>query len=112
MIFIPDRPQSSKALKFEASIRRLISNAMHKAMPELYARAQISHLQVSKCHRYVDLYMTCNDAVLIGELQRRSWQLKKELSGAKLRIMPQLRFHIDRQLQESIRISELLEKVD
>ncbi len=109
VIFIPERQQSPKALKFESTMCRLISSAMHKTMPGLYAKAQISRLQVSRCHQYVDLYMTCNDADLIEELQERAWQLKKELASARLRSMPQLRFHIDRQLQESIRIGKLLE---
>lgn len=108
MIFIPSASKSHKLLKMEAMLQRLVANEIHRTMPDLYSKAQISRVKVSKCRRYLDLYMTGSDKSAIAGLQAGSWRLKKALRAAELRVVPQLRFHHDSVLANEILLDELL----
>ena len=81
-------------------------------MPELYSKVQISRVKMSKCRKYLDLYMTGRDMSAIEGLQGESWRLKKALCAAELRVVPQLRFHADNILANEVLVDRLLETLD
>ena len=110
VIFIPPMPTKvPRAKRAEAELHRMMIDIIHKLAPELYQRAQISRITVSKCRKYADIHMTGEEQEVIVALDKHVWKMKKMLADTKqLRNIPQLRFRIDEELAREIRIARLL----
>lgn len=94
-------------------IREAIAPVLREAPPEC-GIVSISSLKLSPDGSYVDMFVSAfkEEKVALAYLDSMIPELKKKLSHLQLRIMPKIRFHLDKGQKEGNRVEELLRELE